>query len=212
MSISVLMVAEKPSICTAIAQALSKNNMNSRGKTPPIHEFEGTFQGKQAFFKVTSVVGHIFSVDFPKQYQNWENVKPAELFDAPVQSVAESKGIIHHLEREAKNMNYLVLWLDCDREGENICFEVIRCVEKFMSRPSNPQQQYIYRAKFSAVTPKDIEKAMSNLISPNENESLAVECRQELDLKVGVAFSRFQTQYFQGNISYYLMSYTISTI
>jgi DNA topoisomerase-3 len=94
-------------------------------------------------------------------------------------------------------MDYLVLWLDCDREGENICFEVIRCVDKFMNHNSN-LKQYIYRAKFSAITPKDIEKAMLTLGSPNENESKAVEARQELDLKVGVAFSRFQTQYFQG--------------
>ncbi len=100
-----------------------------------------------------------------------------------------------HLEREAGGCDYLVLWLDCDREGENICFEVIRCTNKSMNRGSG---QRIFRAKFSAVTPKDIERAMQSLVEPNENESKAVEARQELDLKIGVAFSRFQTKYFQG--------------
>ena len=95
-------------------------------------------------------------------------------------------------------MDKLVLWLDCDREGENICFEVIRCVEKSMNKQSNPLDQKIYRAHFSAVTAKDIQKALATLGVPNENESLAVEARQELDLKIGVAFSRFQTRYFQG--------------
>lgn len=67
-----------------------------------------------------------------------------------------------------------------------------------MRRSPSNSQQTIFRAHFSAITPKDIEKAMSCLGSPNECESKAVEARQELDLKVGVAFSRFQTRYFQG--------------
>jgi DNA topoisomerase-3 len=185
------------------------------------------FMGKPAFIRVTSVTGHVFSTDFPAKYQNWDAVDPVELFTAPVLHAPEGKGgIVKHLEREARGMDYLVLWLDCDREGENICFEVIQCVQGVMRQPQSYRapashvtggykqherhQQTIFRARFSAVTPKDIEKAMQNLVEPNQNEAFAVDARQELDLKVGVAFSRFQTRYFQGkygNLDSAIISY-----
>jgi DNA topoisomerase-3 len=197
--VTVLHVAEKPSICTAIAKALSGGaDMESRGRSPPVYEFDGSFlRHKHCRVIVTSVVGHVFSTDFPSSYQNWGATDPIELFSAPVISSAENKGIVKHLEREGKGADYLCLWLDCDREGENICFEVIRCVESGMKKLSNPSEQQIYRAKFSAVTEKDIKVAMGCLGSPNKHESDAVECRQELDLKVGVAFTRFQTKYVE---------------
>lgn len=196
MSATVLMVAEKPSICTSIAQALCKGKMETHGRSPPVHEFSGSFRGQSATIRVTSVTGHMFSLDFPSKYQNWDAINPLELFSAPTIHSEASKGIVRHLEREAKNVDYLVLWLDCDREGENICYEVIRTVQHLMKRGFRGQT--IFRAKFSAVTQKDIEKAMACLGEPNENEALSVDARQELDLKVGVAFSRFQTKYFQG--------------
>ena len=68
----ILMVAEKPSICNSIAAALAGglDNCRSRGRSPPIHEFAGSFQGRTVMFRVTSVTGHVFSVDFPSEFQN----------------------------------------------------------------------------------------------------------------------------------------------
>ncbi|XP_042431673.1 DNA topoisomerase 3-beta-like isoform X1 [Zingiber officinale] len=196
MATKVLMVAEKPSIALPIATALSGGRFSTRRGSTDVHEFDGKFLSSNAHYKVTSVIGHVFSMDFPSSYQNWEVTDPFDLFEAPVlKSESNPKAHIRrHLHHEAQGCTYLVLWLDCDREGENICYEVIECTG---IRETGPGRR-IYRAKFSSVTEKDIFNAMENLIQPNQDEALAVDARQEIDLKVGVAFTRFQTRYFQG--------------
>lgn len=59
--------------------------------------------------------------------------------------------------------------LDNDREGENICFEIINDLKLPMNK--------IFRLRFSALTGPEIARAMSKLDKPNRNLSDAVEVR-----------------------------------
>ncbi|KAJ9471097.1 putative uncharacterized protein LOC100215195 [Diplonema papillatum] len=190
---SILMVAEKPSVALAIAGALSGGRKRTR-KTPgrgvAVHDFSGTFPptGREAHFRVTSVVGHIFSVDFEDN-----SLRDVELFDAKIMKKQTEASmacrIIETLEYEARGCSHLVLWLDCDREGENIGFEVIE-----ITRRSFPSDNQIFRARFSALTADSLHQAFNALQRPDANMSMAVDARQELDLKIGVTFTRFLTR------------------
>ena len=116
-----------------------------------------------------------------------------QLFDIGVVKRPTKAAVITNLREAGRGADYLVLWLDCDREGEAIAFEVIDVVSPVMSgsRVLGPQGG-ILRAKFSAVTPSDIQKAMANLGTPDRRQALAVVARQELDLKVLLSSSNFE--------------------
>jgi DNA topoisomerase-3 len=47
-----------------------------------VFEFFGTIFGKPAKIKVTSVLGHVLCRDFPKQYADWYQTDPEQLFKA----------------------------------------------------------------------------------------------------------------------------------
>jgi DNA topoisomerase-3 len=52
------------------------------------------------------------------------------------------------------------LWLDNDREGENICFEVLDCVYKVLNRR---QYRRVYRARFYSLVDSELLKAYEEL-------------------------------------------------
>lgn len=91
-----------------------------------IHEWNGTFRSEPVRFKMTSVCGHVMSLDFTGKYNNWDKVDPVELFSCPTEKkeAMPRLRIPAFLSQESKGCDYLILWLDCDKEGENICFEV----------------------------------------------------------------------------------------
>ncbi|CAF3581946.1 unnamed protein product [Adineta steineri] len=195
----IFMVAEKPSLALSISQILSNGQLSSKkgfNNVCSIHEWTGRYQSNSsARYRMTSVAGHVFGLDFVPRYNNWDKVDPAELFAGETLKKEASPGhrMPGFLEKEARGADVVVLWLDCDKEGENICFEVIDCIDKSI----NPNAK-ILRAKFSSITDKDIRHAFTNLGYPDKNQSLSVDARQELDLRIGCAFTRFQTRFFQG--------------
>lgn len=83
------------------------------------------------------------------------------------------------MEREVRSCNALVIWTDCDREGENIGFEIIN-----VCKAVKPNLR-VYRATFSEITAASVFRAVNNLTEPNKNISDAVDVRQEMDLRTG---------------------------
>ena len=81
----------------------------------------------------------------------------------------------------AAEAEYLVLWLDCDLEGENIGFEVISLCQEWVLYDN------VYRAKFSALTVQELTTAYQNLARPDKHAAMSVDARQEMDLKIGVS-------------------------
>lgn len=138
---------------------------------------------------VTSVTGHLMELEFQDRYRKWHSCDPADLFQAPVHKfVPEDKlDIKRTLEEEARRCQWLVLWLDCDREGENIAFEVVE-----VCTAVNPHLT-IKRARFSALIDREIHEAVQRLVEPNKCFADAVDARQEIDLRIGASFTRFQT-------------------
>ena len=160
-----------------------------RSKFNKIYEFEYNLFNQNVKMAVTSVSGHLLSLEFIGNYKKWHAVNPVTLFEAPVQKHCpdDYQNIKRTLEEETRKSQYLIIWTDCDREGENIGFEVIQVCRAVKA---NIQ---VFRAKFSEITYQSVVRAIQNLIPPDKNVSDAVDVRQELDLRIGASFTRFQT-------------------
>jgi len=139
----------------------------------------------------TSVRGHLASQDFSTDY-GWSSCAPIVLFEAPIRTFYRSdmEPLEQMLRHHSSQVDALILWLDCDREGEAIADEVREVCNR--ANP-NLNQNTIFRATFSTVMKQEIERALFSLGRVNEYFVQAVRARSELDLRVGAAFTRFQT-------------------
>ncbi|XP_072931874.1 DNA topoisomerase 3-alpha [Epargyreus clarus] len=187
-----LNVAEKNDAAKNIALHLSRGTSRRReglSQYNKIYEFEAEVMGQKSQMVMTSVSGHLLALEFVGMYSNWRSCNPLSLFEAQVfkHCPKDYEKIKQTLEREIRSCQGLIIWTDCDREGENIGYEIIEVCTAVKNNLA------IYRAKFSEITSMSVQRALRNLEQPNKNISDAVDVRQELDLRIGAAFTRLQT-------------------
>lgn len=76
----VFMVAEKPSLAQSISKILSNNQSTSYkgfNNACSVHEWNGKFLNySNCRFRMTSVCGHVMSLDFIPKYNNWDKTDP----------------------------------------------------------------------------------------------------------------------------------------
>ncbi|XP_028267371.1 DNA topoisomerase 3-alpha [Parambassis ranga] len=206
----VLCVAEKNDAAKGISEIMSGGRARRRegmSKFNKIYEFEYHLFGQNVSVAMTSVSGHLLALEFKAPFQKWHSCNPVLLFDAEVEKYCPDNmiQIKRTLEKEARQCQALIIWTDCDREGENIGYEIID-----VCKAVKPNLQ-LFRAKFSEITPNSIRRACETLTEPDVNVSDAVDVRQELDLRIGASFTRFQTlrlqKIFPESLANQLISY-----
>ncbi|KAL4808891.1 DNA topoisomerase [Aspergillus unguis] len=208
----VLCVAEKPAIARAVAQHLSGGQVqtfNIPGNNfVKNYVFDFNFGGQlgNSSVTMTSVIGHLTSLDFPRRYSGWTSCPPAELFDVDVRTLVDEdkRAIADNIMEQARYNKYLVIWTDCDREGEHIGTEV-----RASAKEGN-QRIIVKRARFNNTERAHVLQAARSLTELDERQANAVAARIELDLRIGAAFTRLltlQLQSLHASLGDHLLSY-----
>ncbi|KAK4538126.1 hypothetical protein CDCA_CDCA16G4151 [Cyanidium caldarium] len=219
-ALRVLNVAEKPSVAREAARVLSHGRAQRRNGRSPYHpnwhwtttltlasQTGERLSVQEMVF--TAVSGHVEEVEFESPYHQWDTCSPLDLLDAthiPTRRYVPERNrqMVENLDMLARNSQVLVLWLDCDAEGEAIAEEVLRACSR--AQPAwraaasrlTPEAALrgvlVYRARFSALTGRDLFRACATLQRLDWRVVDAVVTRQEIDLRAGAAFTRWLTR------------------
>lgn len=168
----VLNVAEKNDVAKNVANILGRGSVSRRegySVYNKVYDFTVSIPclGTNCNMVMTSVSGHLLNYDFTAQHAKWHTCDPKVLFTAPIIEKCNENGekIKKTLQREVRSSQVLIIWTDCDREGENIGFEIIK-----VCREINPNLR-ILRAHFSEITVQAINRALHNLTHPDKKVS-----------------------------------------
>jgi DNA topoisomerase-1 len=174
-----LIITEKANAARRISAILSdgKAHSDSKGGVAVI-----TFAAGGDDYTVVSLRGHIIELDYPDEYNDWGGISPVDMVYAEPVKKVKVKSILGKIGDYAKTADEIIIATDFDREGELIGMETVTAVNADMSK--------VKRAKFSALTKWEVERAFSELTLPDRKLADAAEARQIIDLSWGAVLTR----------------------
>ena len=137
--------------------------------------------------------GHVMSPAFPEGYSNWQQTDLHELIDADLIKEPTDKNVLRAVRKVAKDASEIVIATDYDREGELIGLEALQeVVEANASLAKGEDGDFVgvKRARYSALTKDEIQRAFSNLDELSMPLANAGAARQDMDLIWGATLTR----------------------
>ncbi|HEX2128838.1 MAG TPA: DNA topoisomerase I [Solirubrobacterales bacterium] len=147
--------------------------------------------------------GHVMGVAFPEGYSNWQETDLHDLIDAELVPEPTDKNVVKAVRKLAKEADSVVIATDYDREGELIGMEALQQVLEVNpavvgsdakangeSKALLADRPPIQRARYSALTKDEIERAFSNLDELSYDLAYAGAARQDIDLIWGATLTR----------------------
>jgi DNA topoisomerase-1 len=185
-----LIVTEKNNSAKKIAEILSGGSTKDGASyKTPFYEWSDS----EGDHLVIGLKGHVMSPAFPEGYSNWQETDLHELIDAELIKEATDKNVVKAVRKAAKDADEIVIATDYDREGELIGLEALEQITE-----SNPEvapsgleaRPPIKRARYSALTKEEIQRAFSNLDDLSYDLAYAGAARQDIDLIWGATLTR----------------------
>ncbi len=178
-----LIVTEKNNSATKIAEILSGGDSKSEKSYKVPYYTWSDSEGEQM---AIGLKGHVLNPAFPEGYSNWQKTDLHDLIDAELIKEPTDKNVLRALRKVAKDATTLVIATDFDREGELIGLEALTEILEV-----NPAlEDKVKRARYSALTKDEIERAFSNLDELSFDLANAGAARQDIDLIWGATLTR----------------------
>jgi DNA topoisomerase I len=194
-----LIITEKNSSAKKIAEILSGGEAKADAtyKVPFYTWSDGEGQQMSVGLK-----GHVMGVAFPEGYSNWQETDLHDLIDAELVPEPTDKNVVKAIRKLAKDADSIVIATDYDREGELIGLEALQQVLEVnpgvAAHASDGEEAGavlaarppIKRARYSALTRDEIERAFSQLDELAYDLAYAGAARQDIDLIWGATLTR----------------------